>query len=145
MRKVSSKTVAIIGMIIDIGCLALLIAANVMIKVGGNRGTCFALFVFSVVGSTFSLIFYQIDAVISAIRIFKNIHPVFNTILVLVIVCIFPVWIIMGTISNLADMFILEMYRLLIFVLEAISIVKLAKLEREDAKKRKKAFPWFRR
>ena len=75
-----------------------------------------------------SLIFYLIDAVLSVIKVFKNINPVFNGVLALVIVVTIPV---IFARNNLPDIRI-AICAVTIFVFEIISVVKHIKLMIND-------------
>lgn len=139
LRETESKKGAMIAMGLGIGNLAMfLVAAIATSDTGmGVGGVVLGwLFLFA---AALSAAFLVLDAGISVIKIFKNIHPVFNTILALVILGGLPLCFVINPIG------LWTTYPLTVYVLEAISIVKHVKLEREDAKKRKKNFPWFRR
>ncbi len=148
MRRVSSKAAAMIAMIISIGGFALLIAAFIVMRheIPRDEGVSlsFALWIYSVIVALVSLVFYSIDAVISVAKIFQKIHPLFNTVLALALIGAIPMLLYIGGRAGIENICMWTAYHIMIVALEAVSIVKHIKLQREDAKRRKKVFAWFR-
>ena len=149
MRKVSSKNAAIIAMVISVGSFALLAAAFIVsvYEVPRDKGVSlsFALWIYSVMAAMFGLLFYSIDAVVSAKKIFQNIHPIFNTVLVLALIGAIPMLIYFGAAAGIENICIWTAYYLMVFVLEVISIVKHVKMQREDERQQKRFPMWWRR
>ena len=135
MRKIYSKIPAIIGMLITIIAMVLLIGAFIIskneIEPESGVSRSFALAILALITALCSMVFYLVDAVLSAIKVFKKIDPVFNGILVLVIVGTIPV---VFARSNLPDIRI-AIWAVMIFVLEIISVIKHIKLMINDKQK----------
>ena len=89
-----------------------------------DRGLGFALWALGSLSAICSLFFYFVDAVLSVIKVFKKIHPVFNSIVVVAIVGIIPMtWLLLrGVVSN--ALWIPFLYGLALVVLEIVSIIK---------------------
>ena len=135
MKKLYSKIPAMIAMLITIISAGVTIAALVM-SIGEPDPGCgvsrsFALGILGLLVALFSLPFYFIDAVLSVIKVFKKIHPVFNGVLTLVIIGAIPA---IFAKSGLPDIRI-AVYPVIIFVFEAISIIKHIQMARADSKK----------
>ena len=137
MRSASSKIPAMIAMLIAILSLGLLITAFVVSinEVEPERGVSksFAFWVYAVIASILSLIFYFIDAVMSIVKVFLKIHPIFNTVLALLLFGTIPMMLFVGAKLGI-NIYIYFSYYLAIFVLEIVSIVKHIKLSRIDKK-----------
>ena len=135
MRKIYSKIPAIIGMLITIIAMVLLIGAFIIskneIEPESGVSRSFALAILALITALCSMVFYLVDAVLSAIKVFKKIDPVFNGILVLVIVGTIPV---VFARSNLPDIRI-AIWAVMVFVLEIISVIKHIKLMINDKQK----------
>ena len=101
MRSVSSKTPAIIAMLISLVSFGLIVSAFVVSinEVPPEMGVSasFALWLLAVVISMISLIPYTIDAIFSAIKFFVKINPLFNSILTLILIGAIPMVIFVGT------------------------------------------------
>ena len=95
MKKIYSKIPAMIGMLITIIGAGLLIGSFIIsnneVEPESGVSRSFALAILALITALCSLIFYLIDAVLSVIKVFKNINPVFNGVLALVIVVTIPV------------------------------------------------------
>ena len=134
MKKIYSKIPAMIGMLVTIIGVGLLIGAFIIsnneVEPESGVSRSFALAILALITALGSLIFYLVDAVLSVIKAFKRIHPVFNGILALVIVVTLPV---IFARSNLPDIRI-AICAVIIFVLEIISVIKHIKLMINDRK-----------
>ena len=135
MKKGSTKIPALIAMLIALFSLGLLITAFVVSinEVEPEMGVSksFAFWVFAVITSMLSLIFYFIDAVFSIIKAFMKIHPIFNIVLALLLIGAIPMMLFVGGKLGI-NIYIYFSYYLLIFVFEIISIIKHIKLSRID-------------
>ena len=124
MRNIYSKIPAIIGILITAIAAVLLIGALVIskneIEPESGVSKSFALAILALLTALCSMVFYLVDAVLSAIKVYKKIDPIFNGILTLVIVGTIPV---IFARSNLPDIRI-AICAILIFVLEIISVIK---------------------
>ena len=127
MKKINSKIPAMIGMLVAIFSLGLLMAVFIVsineVEPESGVSKSFALWVFAVITSLFSLIFYFIDAILSVIKVFLKIHPIFNTILAALLIGAIPMAIFVGAKLGI-HIYIFFSYYLAIFVLEIISIIK---------------------
>ena len=135
MKNVSTKIHAMIAMLIALFSLGLLITSFVVSinEVEPEMGVSksFALWVFAVITSMLSLIFYFIDAVFSIIKAFMKIHPIFNIVLALLLIGAIPMMLFVGGKLGI-NIYIYFSYYLLIFVFEIISIIKHIKLSQID-------------
>ena len=135
MKKLYSKIPAMIGMLVTIIGVGLLIGALIIsnneIEPESGLSRSSALAILALITALCSLIFYLVDAVLSVIKVFKNINPVFNGILALVIAGTIPV---IFARSNLPDIRI-AICVVTIFVFEIISVIKHIKLMINDRKK----------
>ena len=135
MKNVSTKIPAMIAMLIAIFSLGLLIAAFIVsineVEPESGVSKSFAFWVFAVITSMLSLIFYFIDAVFSTIKAFMKIHPIFNIVLALLLIGAIPMMLFVGGKLGI-NIFIYFSYYLSIFVLEIISIIKHIKLSQID-------------
>ena len=97
-----------------------------------DRGLGLALWVLGSLPAIPSLFFYFVDAVLSAIKVFKKIHPIFNGIVVLAIVGIIPMTYLLlrGVVGS--ALWFPFLYGLALVVLEIVSIIKHIKLSRID-------------
>lgn len=135
MKNVSTKIPAMIAMLIAIFSLGLLIAAFIVsineVEPESGVSKSFAFWVFAVITSMLSLIFYFIDAVFSIIKAFMKIHPIFNIVLALLLIGATPMMLFVGGKLGI-NIYIYFSYYLSIFVLEIISIIKHIKLSQFD-------------
>ena len=135
MKNISTKIPAMIAMLIAVFSLGLLIAAFIVSinEVEPEMGVSksFAFWVFAVITSMLSLIFYFIDAVFSIIEAFMKIHPIFNIVLALLLIGAIPMMLFVGGKLGI-NIYIYFSYYLSIFVLEIISIIKHIKLSQID-------------
>ena len=125
MKSLYSKIPAMIAMLIAIFSLGLLITAFIGVS------KSFAFWVYAVLTSILSLIFYFVDAVISVVKAFLRIHPIFNIVLALLLVGAIPMMLFVGVKLGI-NIYIYFSYYLTIFVLEIVSIIKHIKLSRID-------------
>ena len=127
MKKLYSKIPAMIGMLIAVISFGLLAAAFIVSanevepEMGVSRS--FALWVFAVITSMLSLIFYLVDAFLSIIKAFDRVFPVFNGVLALLLIGAVPMAIFVGGGLGV-NIYIYFSYYLAIFVLEIVSIIK---------------------
>ena len=137
MKKLYSKIPAMIAMLIAIFSLGLLITAFIVsineVEPESGVSKSFAFWVYAVITSMLSLIFYFVDAVISVVKAFLRIHPIFNIVLALLLVGAIPMMLFVGAKLGI-NIYIYFSYYLAIFVLEIVSIVKHIKLSRIDKK-----------
>ena len=127
MRSLFSKIPAMIAMLIAVFSLALLTVAFIVSinevepEMGVSRS--FAFWVYAVIMSMISLIFYLVDAVFSVIKAMKGIHPLFNAILAVVLIGAIPMAIYVGGGLGI-KIYIFFSYYLATLVLEIVSVVK---------------------
>ena len=131
MKDISSKIHAIIAMAISLVSFGFMIASLVAMinyvpptEEEFGVSPAFAFWLYGILIAMFSLIFYLVDAVLSIIKVFKRIDPVFNGILAFLLIGAVPMVIFVGGGLGI-NVYIWNAYYLAIFVLEAISIVKL--------------------
>ena len=106
---------------------ALVISANeTTVEYGHSRA--FGFWMFGSIASVVSMIFYFIDAILSAIKVFMKIHPVFNAILSVMLIAALPMSIIVGGSLGI-NIYIWNAYYLAIFILEIVSIIKHIKMK----------------
>ena len=91
----------------------------------------FAFWVYAVITSILSLIFYFVDAVMSIAKAILKIHPVFNIVLAVMLFGAIPMMLFVGAKLGI-NIYIYFSYYLAIFVLEIVSIIKHIKLSRID-------------
>ena len=129
MKKVYVKIPGMIAMIMTI--LTFSLWAPVFLE-QVDRGLGLALWTLGSLPAIRSSFFYFVDAVLSVIKVFKKIHPVFNGIAVLAIVGIIPMTYLLlrGVVSN--TLWFPFLYGLALVVLEIVSIIKHIKLSRID-------------
>ncbi len=124
MKGIKYKTSAIIAMILSFFSFGLLAASFVLDLIGGRYDwDGFSCWIFAVIIAGFSLIFYIVDAFLSAINIFMKIHPMFNTVLVLMLIGTIPMFICVGGGLGI-NIYIWNVYYLAVFIMEVISILK---------------------
>ena len=131
MRETSIKVHAMIAMVISLVSFSLMIASLVVMltetPVDEGVSRSFALWVFGMIVAYFSLIFYFVDAVLSVIKIFRKIHPIFNLVLAIMLIGAIPMGIFVGGGLGIS-IYIWNAYYLAIFILEIVAIVKHVKL-----------------
>ena len=131
MKSTFTKVAAIIAMTISLISVGLIITAFIVsaneppVEQGVSKS--FALWVFGMIAAYFSLIFYFIDAILSAIKVFMKIHPIFNAVLSIMLIGAIPMGIFIGGGLGI-NIYIWNAYYLAIFILEIISIVKHIKM-----------------
>ena len=133
MKSTSTKVSAIIAMIISLVSFVLMISSFVALITEppleqGDISKSFAFWLWGMIVAYFSLIFYFIDAILSAIKVFMKIHPVFNTILSTLLLGAIPMGIFVGGGLGIS-IYIWNAYYLAIFTLEIVSIVKHIKMK----------------
>lgn len=132
MKSTSTKVSAIIAMIISLTSFCLIITAFFIsaneppVEMGGVSRS-FAFWVFGMIVAYFSLIFYFVDAIVSAIKVFMKIHPVFNAVLSIMLIGAIPMGIFIGGGLGV-NIYIWNAYYLAIFILEIVSIAKHIKM-----------------
>ena len=132
MKDTSTKGAAIFAMIISLISFGLMICSFIALITEpasdqGDVSKSFAFWVFGMIVAYFSLIFYFIDAILSAIKVFMKIHPIFNTILSTLLLGAIPMGIFVGGGLGIS-IYIWNAYYLAIFILEIVSIVKHVKM-----------------
>ena len=132
MKDTSTKGAAIFAMIISLISFGLMICSFIALITEsaheqGGVSQSFAFWVFGMIAAYFSLIFYFIDAILSAIKVFMKIHPIFNTILSTLLLGAIPMGIFVGGGLGIS-IYIWNAYYLAIFILEIVSIVKHVKM-----------------
>lgn len=136
MKKLSSKIPAIIAMHMAVFSLGLLIASLIALihevePEFGGVSRSFAFWVYAVIISTVSLVFYSVDAVFSIIKAVHKIHPRFNIVLAVLLIGAIPMMWFVGQKLGI-NIYIFYSYYFAIFVLEIISVIKHIKLSRMD-------------
>ena len=135
MKNVSTKIPAMIAMLIALFSLVLLITAFIVSidEVEPEMGVSksFAFWVYAVITSILSLIFYFVDAVMSVIKAIMKIHPIFNIVLAVMLFGAIPMMLFVGAKLGI-NIYIYFSYYLAVFVLEIVSIIKHIKLSRTD-------------
>ena len=132
MRETSIKVHAIIAMVISLISFGLMICSFIALitepaREQGDVSKSFAFWVFGMIAAYFSLIFYFVDAIVSAIKVFMKIHPIFNAVLSIMLICAIPMGIFVGGGLGII-IYIWNAYYLAIFILEIVSIVKHVKM-----------------
>ena len=131
MKSTFTKVAAIIAMTISLISFGLIITAFIVsaneppVEQGVTKS--FALWIFGMIVAYFSLIFYFVDAIVSAIKVFKKIHPVFNAVLSIMLIGAIPMGIFIGGGLGV-NIYIWNAYYLAIFILEIVSIAKHIKM-----------------
>ncbi len=135
MKKIYSKIPAMVGMLITIISVGLLLGAFITsineIEPESGVSKSFALAILALIVALCSLLFYFIDAVLSVIKIFKKIHPIFNGAMALVIIATIPIVFAKSEFPNIR----IAICAVTIFVMEIISIIKHIKTMRNDRQK----------
>ena len=135
MKKLYSKIPAMIAMLIAIFSLGLLITAFIVsineVEPESGVSKSFAFWVYAVLTSILSLIFYYVDAVISVIKAFLRIHPIFNIVLALFLVGAIPMMLFVGA-KLCINIYIYFSYYLAMLILEIVSIIKHIKMTRDS-------------
>ena len=132
MESTSTKISAMIAMVISLISFGLVITALVIsaneTTVEYGHSKAFGFWMFGSIVSVVSMIFYFIDAILSAIKVFMKIHPVFNAILSVMLIAALPMSIIVGGSLGI-NIYIWNAYYLVIFILEVVSIIKHIKMK----------------
>ena len=135
MKKLYSKIPAMIAMLIAIFSLGLLITAFIVsineVEPESGVSKSFAFWVYAVITSMLSLIFYFVDAVISVVKAFLRIHPIFNIVLALLLVGAIPMMLFVGAKLGI-NIYIYFSYYLAMLILEIVSIIKHIKMTRDS-------------
>ena len=131
MKETSIKIHAIIAMVISLVSFSLMIASLVALlteaPVDDGVSHSFAFWMYGIIVAYFSLIFYFVDAILSIIKIFHKIHPIFNSVLAVLLIGAIPMALFVGGGLGI-NIYIWNAYYLAIFILEIVSIVKHVKL-----------------
>ena len=131
MKETSIKIHAIIAMVISLVSFSLMIASLVALlteaPVDEGVSHSFAFWMYGIIVAYFSLIFYFVDAILSIIKIFHKIHPIFNSVLAVLLIGAIPMALFVGGGLGI-NIYIWNAYYLAIFILEIVSIVKHVKL-----------------
>ena len=134
MKSTLTKYPAIIAMIISLVSFGLMIASLVALLTESPvdyadhaHSRSFVFWMFGIIVALFSLIFYFVDAILSAIKVFMKIHPVFNAILSIMLIGAIPMAVFVGGGLGI-NIYIWNAYHLAIFILEIISIIKHIKI-----------------
>ena len=131
MKETSIKIHAMIAMAISLISFGFMFASLVMVltetPVASGVSRSFALWLWGMIVAYFSLIFYFVDAVLSIIKIFLKIHPIFNAVLSVMLIGAIPMALFVGGGLGI-NIYIWNAYYLAIFILEIVSIVKHVKL-----------------
>ena len=133
MKSTATKAAAVFAMIISLISLGLMICSFIAsitepVLDTNSVSKSFVFWVFGMLVAYFSLIFYFIDAVFSAIKVFMKIHPIFNAILSILLFGAIPMGIFIGGGLGIS-IYIWNAYYLAIFILEVISIAKHIKIK----------------
>ena len=135
MKSLSSKIAAMIAMLIAIFSFGLLITAFIVsineVEPESGVSKSFAFWVYAVLTSILSLIFYFVDAVISVVKAFLRIHPIFNIVLALLLVGAIPMMLFVGAKLGI-NIYIYFSYYLAMLILEIVSIIKHIKMTRDS-------------
>ena len=132
MKDTSTKGAAIFAIIISLISFGLMICSFIALitepaREQGGVSRSFAFWVFGMIVAYFSLIFYFIDAILSAIKVFMKIHPIFNAILSILLFGAITMGIFIGGGLGV-NIYIWNAYYLAIFILEIVSIAKHIKM-----------------
>ena len=135
MKKVSTKIPAMLGMLLALAVFFFL-AKGALYSMVPNlfddgssiydpELTAWGSGLFALVVSALSMIFYMVDAVLSAIKAFLKIHPIFNAVLAAtILICtVFAVLIISNVLVTAVNLVWYVCY-FAIFILEIVSIVR---------------------
>ena len=137
MKSISTIIPAMIAMLIAILCFGLLITAFIVsineIEPESGVSRSFAFWVYAVITSMLSLVFYFIDAIWSIAKAIMKIDPIFNIVLAFLLLGTIPMMLFVGGKLGI-NIYIYFLYYLAIFVLEVVSIIKHIKLSRIDKK-----------
>ena len=142
MRSVTTKIYAMFAMLISLLSFVLLVTAFIVSinevppEMGVSRS--FAFWVFAVIVSMISLLFYAVDVIYSVVKIFVKINPIFNFILAVILIGAIPMVIFVGGGLGI-NIYIWFSYYLLMFVLEIVSIIKHIKMMKADSKMEKES------
>ena len=132
MESTYTKGAAIFAMIISLVSFVLMISSFVALITEppleqGDISKSFAFWLWGMIVAYFSLIFYFIDAILSATKVFMKIHPIFNAILSILLFGAIPMGIFIGGGLGV-NIYIWNAYYLAIFILEIVSIAKHIKM-----------------
>ena len=132
MKGVKYKISAIIAMIISLFSFGFLAASFVLGLIGGRYGwDGFSCWIISVLIAGLSLFFYIVDAFLSSINISMKIHPIFNSVLVLMLVGTIPMFLYVGCRPGV-NIYIWNAYYLAVFIMEVASVLKNIEPKPED-------------
>ena len=135
MRDFTTKIHAIIGMAISVVSFGLLITSLILGLIESptefGLSNSFSFWVLSVIVAMISLLFYIIDALLSIVKAFKKVDPIFNSLLSILLFGAVPMVIFVGGGTGI-NIYIWNAYYLTIFVLEIVSLIKHIKMDPKD-------------
>ncbi len=127
MKSTYIKLPAIFAMIVGVLVVA---SFFLMILLSVGQGVGLAWIAFDIIFIWFTLYLYAVDAALSIVKIFKKIHPIFNLVLSLTIICEVILTVVLlqpDLVLELPGNFLITLWAILyltIFVLEIVSIIK---------------------
>ena len=131
MKSTYIKLPAIFAIIVGVLVVASFFLMILLLNNGVvDQGVGLAWIAFDMIFIWFTLYFYAVDAILSVIKIFKKIHPIFNLVLSLTIICEVILTVVLSQpdlILELPGNFLIRLWKslyLTIFVLEIVSIIK---------------------
>ena len=128
MKDTGIKTYAIVAMLISLVSFGFMVASFVTLltetPVDDGVSRSFALWVWGMIVAYISLIFYFVDAVLSIIKIFLKIQPIFHAVLSVMLIGAIPMALFVGGGLGI-NVYIWNAYYLAIFILEIVSIKKI--------------------
>ena len=135
MRDFTTKIHAIIGMAISVVSFGLLITSLILGLIESptefGLSNSFSFWVLSVIVAMISLLFYIIDALLSIVKAFKKVDPIFNSLLSILLFGAVPMVIFVSGGTGI-NIYIWNAYYLTIFVLEIVSLIKHIKMDPKD-------------
>ena len=135
MRDFTTKIHAIIGMAISVVSFGLLITSLILGLIESptefGLSNSFSFWVLSVIVAMISLLFYIIDALLSIVKAFKKVDPIFNSLLSILLFGAVPMVIFVSGGTGI-NIYIWNDYYLTNFVLEIDSLIKHIKMDPKD-------------
>lgn len=137
MKRTTTKIPAMIAMIISLlsfgFMIASLMAEYTVSPAEEGVGASFALWIYGTLLALISVALYTVDAVLSVRKVFNKVHPVFNFLLSALLFLAIPTVLFLGCSPGFGT-YVWNVYHLLIFTLEIISIAKHRALNSKEAK-----------
>ncbi len=134
MKDLSTKAYAMMAMVLSLISFGLILTSFVLLfteePVEHDVSRSFAFWVYSMIVAYISLLFYFLDAILSIIKVFRRIHPVYNAILSALLLGMTPMAIFVGGGLGI-NIYLWNAYHLAVFILEILSIVKHVKLQKQ--------------